>query len=465
MRLHDQRRQAERRLVEQQQPRPRHQRAADRHHLLLAARQRAGGLRRACPAAPGTARSTRSSDARAAPCARAAGSCRARGSRARVMPVNSRRPFGHDGDAGARRSDAPAARDVARRRSAMRPARARCMPAIALISVRLAGAVRADHAHQLAGADVERHAPQRRRRAVGDLEVARPQACAVAQVGAHHLRPLHHLGRPALGEQLAVVEHDDAVGQRHHRAHHVLDEHDGRALVADAPDQRDRARRSRPASGPTAPRRAARAAAARRARAPARGTCAGAGSGRPAAHPRLAARPVNSQPVPAPRARLRARSSAAPPNIAAQRDVLAAPSGARTAAGSGRCARCRRARCGARAAASVAAVEAIAAAVGAVMAADDVDEASTCPSRSARAGRGSRRWRTSSVDAGERLHALERLAHAAHCQQRRPRRCAGRRFDWRGGHPQAPAPRRRRRGPARARAATRGRPGRGSPPA
>src|SRR5262245_5629813 len=34
----DQRRQAERRLVEQQQPRPAHQRARDRQHLLLAAR-------------------------------------------------------------------------------------------------------------------------------------------------------------------------------------------------------------------------------------------------------------------------------------------------------------------------------------------------------------------------------------------------------------------------------------------
>ena len=42
--LHDQRRQAERRLVEQHQARPQHQRAADRQHLLLAARQRAGLL-------------------------------------------------------------------------------------------------------------------------------------------------------------------------------------------------------------------------------------------------------------------------------------------------------------------------------------------------------------------------------------------------------------------------------------
>jgi hypothetical protein len=37
----DARREAERRLVEQQQPRPRHQRASNREHLLLAARKHA----------------------------------------------------------------------------------------------------------------------------------------------------------------------------------------------------------------------------------------------------------------------------------------------------------------------------------------------------------------------------------------------------------------------------------------
>ena len=42
--LDDQRCKAERRFVEQQQPRPRHQRTADRQHLLLAARQRAAAL-------------------------------------------------------------------------------------------------------------------------------------------------------------------------------------------------------------------------------------------------------------------------------------------------------------------------------------------------------------------------------------------------------------------------------------
>ena len=42
--VHDRRGEPERGLVQQQQPRARHQRAADRHHLLLAAGERARGL-------------------------------------------------------------------------------------------------------------------------------------------------------------------------------------------------------------------------------------------------------------------------------------------------------------------------------------------------------------------------------------------------------------------------------------
>ena len=41
---HDQRREAERRLVEQEQARAAHERAAEREHLLLAARERPGAL-------------------------------------------------------------------------------------------------------------------------------------------------------------------------------------------------------------------------------------------------------------------------------------------------------------------------------------------------------------------------------------------------------------------------------------
>ena len=70
--LDHQRRQAERRLVEQQQPRPAHQRPADRQHLLLAARTACRRPGRGAPSAAGTARrpsrgprrSPRRSDAR-----------------------------------------------------------------------------------------------------------------------------------------------------------------------------------------------------------------------------------------------------------------------------------------------------------------------------------------------------------------------------------------------------------------
>src|SRR6187549_2084360 len=50
----------------------------------------------------------------------------------------------------------------------------------------------------------------------------------------------HHLFRRSLRDDLAVVEHDDAVRQRPHRAHHVLDEHDRRAFVADPADEANR---------------------------------------------------------------------------------------------------------------------------------------------------------------------------------------------------------------------------------
>src|SRR5271163_863480 len=47
--LHEERRQTERRLVEEDEPRPAHQRASDRQHLLLAAGQCAAALLAAFP--------------------------------------------------------------------------------------------------------------------------------------------------------------------------------------------------------------------------------------------------------------------------------------------------------------------------------------------------------------------------------------------------------------------------------
>ena len=76
------RRQAERRLVEQQQARLRHQRAADRDHLLLSARQRAR-RRVELVAHRREQRADVVQRAAALACAPRADSCRSRGSRAR----------------------------------------------------------------------------------------------------------------------------------------------------------------------------------------------------------------------------------------------------------------------------------------------------------------------------------------------------------------------------------------------
>ena len=47
-----------------------------------------------------------------------------------------------------------------------------------------------------------------------------------AQIGFLHDRRSDHLGRLAVGHQRAVVQHDDAVGQRAHHVHLVLDQQD-----------------------------------------------------------------------------------------------------------------------------------------------------------------------------------------------------------------------------------------------
>src|SRR5437763_13120101 len=44
-----------------------------------------------------------------------------------------------------------------------------------------------------------------------------------AKIGLLHDLRLHHLGRHAIGHQGAVVQHDDAGGQRAHHVHLVLD--------------------------------------------------------------------------------------------------------------------------------------------------------------------------------------------------------------------------------------------------
>src|ERR1700751_2626726 len=48
-----------------------------------------------------------------------------------------------------------------------------------------------------------------------------------AEIRADHLRIFHDFLRRAFRDLLAVVEHDDMLGDRHDGAHHMLDDHDG----------------------------------------------------------------------------------------------------------------------------------------------------------------------------------------------------------------------------------------------
>src|SRR4030095_13545149 len=59
-----------------------------------------------------------------------------------------------------------------------------------------------------------------------------------SEIGPDHALVAPHLGRRAVADLLAVVEHDDAVRDVHHHAHVVLDQHDGGAeLVVDIEDE------------------------------------------------------------------------------------------------------------------------------------------------------------------------------------------------------------------------------------
>jgi hypothetical protein len=60
------------------------------------------------------------------------------------------------------------------------------------------------------------------------------------EIGDGHVPAGHDLGGLALREHAALIEHDDAIRQRDHDTHHVLDEHDRRAARANAADQLDR---------------------------------------------------------------------------------------------------------------------------------------------------------------------------------------------------------------------------------
>ena len=75
--------------------------------------------------------------------------------------------------------------------------------------------------------------------AVIQIEIARPGGNpgphfrhSFAEVALEHRGVAHHLLGRAARDHLAVVQHADVLRERHHRAHHVLDQQDGEALGA-----------------------------------------------------------------------------------------------------------------------------------------------------------------------------------------------------------------------------------------
>ncbi len=106
----------------------------------------------------------------------------------------------------------------------------------------LAGAVAADEGDHLAGVDVEADAPHRLDLPVGDVQVAhleerRHQAVGSAEVGLDDPGVALDLGRRALDQLAALDEDGDPVAQAEDEPHVVLDDRDGDAPVADAADQ------------------------------------------------------------------------------------------------------------------------------------------------------------------------------------------------------------------------------------
>ncbi len=167
---HHDRRQPEADLVAQQQSRVRHQRAADRHHLLLAARQRRAGLR--CGARPARETAGRRAPASTALAGRA-------GRRSGDFPRPRARETAAAPPAPARCRGATTAwagsSPIGSPRTRWHRGAARISAGDALEQRALAGAVGADHRHHLARRDLQRHAEQRLEVAVEGVERAHRQ--------------------------------------------------------------------------------------------------------------------------------------------------------------------------------------------------------------------------------------------------------------------------------------------------
>ena len=221
----------ERRLVEHDQARLAHQAAADRQHLLLAARQRAGGLL----AALGEAREQAEHALQRLLLQRAR-----MARRGAHLEVLQHREVGEDlaafGDmADARLADAlarPAGDVAAVEADACRTPASRCRGWCgSASSCRRRWRRRWPRSRRRRRRATRRRAPGRRRRTG---RPCRPGgACSrrllLAEIDVEHRLVARDLLRRALGDLLAVAQHHDLGGQRHDRAHDVLDQQDGEA--------------------------------------------------------------------------------------------------------------------------------------------------------------------------------------------------------------------------------------------
>ena len=235
------RRQAKRRLVEQDQPRPAHQRAADRQHLLLAAGERAAALISAV-AQP------RKQREHALEVGIEVGGVGHGGADLQILHHRHARK---NAAAFRRLRDAELGDLVRRQAGDVAAGEADTAFAGARVAEhrhhqrRFAGAVGADQRDDLAFVDVDIDAFEGDDAAVIGFDAAqREQRFAVArsqsdlraglldffvgdaEIGGDYLGVVADILRSAVGDFHAVVEHDDMVGNLHHHAHVVLDEQD-----------------------------------------------------------------------------------------------------------------------------------------------------------------------------------------------------------------------------------------------
>ena len=107
---------------------------------------------------------------------------------------------------------------------------------------RLAGAVRADQADDLARRDLERKAAHRVHAAVADVEIVDDEAVTLlgsflghrrlAEVGGSDVEVRADLRGRSLGQRRALVEHADAIADLHDQRHVVVDQEDAGLVLA-----------------------------------------------------------------------------------------------------------------------------------------------------------------------------------------------------------------------------------------